>query len=205
MRPRSEGCAFWPGIARQIARSGYFLLMRAEASTLAGLDHPVALRGCTTGGSWRARAADRDPVRRALERSLWDVLRECCRRTAGDPGSAGIRRPCRECDRRSNCTAHRGFRHCPTRGPSCDRGLACREGGAVMTIFRLVGGTDVQPSAAPTTPRDAPASCQTSFRMIDDRPSTETLSTTAKNGGCARSARRSGEWPRRRHGIGDRD
>jgi hypothetical protein len=51
-----------------------------------------------------------------------------------------------------------------------------------MTIFRLVGGTDVQPSAAPTTPRDAPASCQTSFRMIDDRHSTETLSTTAKNG-----------------------
>jgi hypothetical protein len=74
-----------------------------------------------------------------------------------------------------------------------------------MTIFRLVGGTDVQPSAAPSTPRDAPASCQTSFRMIDDRPSTETLSTTAKNGDCARSARRSGEWPRRRHGIGDRD
>jgi hypothetical protein len=33
-------------------------------------DHPVALRGCTTRGSWRARAADRDPVRRALERAF---------------------------------------------------------------------------------------------------------------------------------------
>jgi hypothetical protein len=47
-----------------------------------------------------------------------------------------------------------------------------------MTIFRLVGGTDVQPSAAPTTPlrrglADNPR---------DEPPSTETLSTTAKNG-----------------------
>jgi hypothetical protein len=51
-----------------------------------------------------------------------------------------------------------------------------------MTIFRLVGGTEVQPSAAPITPHDALVSCQTSLRMIDDRSSAGTLSITAKNG-----------------------
>jgi hypothetical protein len=51
-----------------------------------------------------------------------------------------------------------------------------------MTIFRLVGGTDVQPVAAPTTPQDALASCQTSFRVIDDRPLAGSLSATAQNG-----------------------
>jgi hypothetical protein len=48
-----------------------------------------------------------------------------------------------------------------------------------MTILRLVGGSDVKPTAAPTTPHDASASSQ---RMIDDRPSVGTLSTTAENG-----------------------
>ena len=47
-----------------------------------------------------------------------------------------------------------------------------------MTVLRLVGGSDVKPTAAPTTPRDALASGQTSFRMIEDPPLTE----TAKNG-----------------------
>jgi hypothetical protein len=45
-----------------------------------------------------------------------------------------------------------------------------------------MGGSDVKPIAAPTTPHDALASCQTSFRTIDDRPSAGTLSATAKNG-----------------------
>jgi hypothetical protein len=32
-RPRSEGCAYWPGIARQIARSGYFDFAFSPIST----------------------------------------------------------------------------------------------------------------------------------------------------------------------------
>ena len=32
-RPRSEGCAYWSGIARQIARSGYFDFAFSPSST----------------------------------------------------------------------------------------------------------------------------------------------------------------------------
>jgi hypothetical protein len=38
------------------------------------------------------------------------------------------------------------------------------EGGAVMTILRLVGGSDVKPTAAPASAHDTLASRQTSFR-----------------------------------------
>jgi hypothetical protein len=74
-------------------------LMRAEASTLAGL---IALLryGCTPAGGWCARVSDRDPVRRTLERSVWDVLRQCCEQLGGDRdrglcSHAGAHRPCR--------------------------------------------------------------------------------------------------------------
>jgi hypothetical protein len=48
-----------------------------------------------------------------------------------------------------------------------------------MTIFRLVGGSDVKPTAAAKTAR---APHLSGAPPHDDRPSTETLSTTAENG-----------------------
>jgi hypothetical protein len=44
-------------------------------------------------------------------------------------------------------------------------------------IFRLVGGTDIKPTAA-TAGANVGSNNSTSFRLIADRPSTE----TAKNG-----------------------
>jgi hypothetical protein len=86
-------------------------LMRAEASTLAGL---IALLRYVAPLLQQAgaRVSHRDPVRRTLECSLWDVLRQRCEQLGGDRdrglcSHAGARRPCRQCDRRSDRTAHR--------------------------------------------------------------------------------------------------
>jgi hypothetical protein len=76
-----------------------------------------------------------------------------------------------------------------------------------MTILRLVGGSDVKPTAAPTGTekpvprRDRLFQRPEPPRNNDDAPLTE----PPRTGGCARGATRFGEWPMRRHGIGECD
>jgi hypothetical protein len=77
--------------ARQFAEAVRQLIVAPDAGRgldLGRPDRPVALRGRAAARSWCARIADRGPLRRALERGLRHILRECCGKTARDTGSA---------------------------------------------------------------------------------------------------------------------
>ena len=88
------------------------LLMRAEASTLAGLIALLRYSAELLGEAGAPGLPIEGPLRRTLECSLRQVLRECCEQLGGDRdrglcSHVGAHRTCRQCDRRSDRTAHR--------------------------------------------------------------------------------------------------
>jgi hypothetical protein len=88
------------------------LLMRAEASTMAGLIALLRYVAPLLPDAGAPGFPIEITVRRAVERGLRHILRECCEELGGDRdrglcSRAGAHRPRRRCDRRSDRTAHR--------------------------------------------------------------------------------------------------
>jgi hypothetical protein len=95
------------GAFRELDRASQ-RVMRAEASTLAGLT--ALLR--YVAPLLQEAGAPRLPICRVLECSLWNVSHQRCEQLGSDRdrglcSHAGAHRPCRQCDRRSDRTAHR--------------------------------------------------------------------------------------------------